>query len=256
MMEPVACLVLQPTLPAIRLVRSSMAHLLEHCVAARGLVQWEAEWESFMQHAQQRISLLSNCLTLLTSEGNKASGLLQLVQETLCRLPALSASTLICRDTTTHQIIYNRTIDYTNGQVGDLNFSASGSVAATPQHGNFMSPTPSSSHGQFNFPDSAFSDSAPQHKVSYMDLSRDPRNRPPEHPTPQGLRPSDLSLSTQSLKAQYGHIESVNPALDNLEQLELVFECYEVQGSLTVYFAPGEAANFAAGTHLIYSFLL
>eukprot|EP00601_Ochromonadales_sp_CCMP2298_P012763 CAMPEP_0173268230 /NCGR_PEP_ID=MMETSP1142-20121109/30210_1 /TAXON_ID=483371 /ORGANISM="non described non described, Strain CCMP2298" /LENGTH=77 /DNA_ID=CAMNT_0014204447 /DNA_START=48 /DNA_END=278 /DNA_ORIENTATION=+ len=76
------------------MLRSSVAHLLQHCVAAAGLRQWEAEWEVYLQAAQARISLLSSVVTLLTSEGNRAAGLLQQVQEVLCRLP-IRASTLL-----------------------------------------------------------------------------------------------------------------------------------------------------------------
>lgn len=255
MLEQITCVVLQPALPMFRLVRSSVAHLLEHCVAARGLVQWEAEWEVYLQHAQQRISLLSSCLTLLTSEGHKATGLLQQVQEALCRLSALRASTLICRDTVTNQVIYNRTMDYTNNQANDVNSAAApdnGGKGGDSSKFNLQTPT---SQSAFSFSDGAFSE-APSpsmhhpHRVSYMDLSRSSGQRdhglnssqPLVPSTPMSHRHSEDG-TTFSLKDQMGHIESVNPALDNLEQLELVFECYEVQGSLTVYFAPEESGG-------------
>jgi hypothetical protein len=249
MVEQVACDVLQPALPTLRLVRSSVAHLLEHSVAARGLIAWEADWDQYLQHAQQRISLLSNCMTLLTSEGQKAPGLLQLMQEALCRLPSLHASTLICRDTITNQIIYNRTMDYSSNTASDFNAvpatpadSTTGPDEATGRSG-FLSPI----HGSnFTFPDSAFAPgtggtSSPSHRVSYMDISR--RKESASNLVLALSTPLSQRGEIESLKDQFGHVHAVNPALDNLEQLEIVFECYEVQGSLTVYFTPEYGAR-------------
>jgi hypothetical protein len=268
MMEQVTLQVLQPTLPTLRLVRSSVAHLLEHCVAARGLVAWEADWEEYLQHAQQRISLLSTCMALLTSEGYKAAGLLQVIQEALCRLPSLCASTLIARDTVTNQVIYNRTMDYSSNTATDFNVPPTPSGESTT--GDVQTPLPSATSarvglmspaggGAFSFSDSAIAAStrravSPNRRVAYMDISR----RTPSAAGTQALTISTLpSAATQqrseaeSLKDQFGHVEVVNPALDSLEQLELVFECYEVQGSLTVYFASDDVNFQHAGRILL-----
>ena len=67
--------------------------------------------------------------------------------------------------------------------------------------------------------------------------------------TPASSSTTDAPVQVQSLKDQYGHVAEVNPSLERLEQLELVFECYEVQGSLTVYFATGSfGGEIAAAT--------
>jgi hypothetical protein len=235
--------ILCPSLPSVSVLQAACSHLISAHITHRKHVSSVNILDGAIDRKKQRISLLAKVMSLLTSEGNKETVLLQSVQDALRHVAGISQSTITCRDVVTDCILYDATMVYGLGGEGNITTSGSGVTSLG------ASLTPRTSSRVVSFIDAAHPLS---HSTLYTPISTpsDPNNNSRMN-TVSNSTSKKLFVNTQST-ANNMNSDLITPNVyrtyenhpqNNLqstsssssEVVEYVFECYEIQGTLTVH---------------------
>ncbi len=238
--------VLLPSLPSLTLLRHTYSQMVAVAVQQQQHHHNITALDNTIGHKRQRISLLGKVLSVLTSEGNRVGPLLQAVQDALRLLPHIRSSAVTCRDVVIDSVIYEASMVY----------SADGASAPTTQSSNVYSASTASTPVSRTNTAVSYVDAA--HPAAHSQLSTpvltplDPNNSS----TRDLLVSADYSRATTGLAsgkklfnqlsspAVYRNVTASTPANHNNNTaassnsstvVEYVFECYEVQGTLTVH---------------------